>query len=317
MSKWVICCLVQVIVVIKVVAQPFASGVGEIGTSAIAKDSSVFIMWASNAKVERGLMDISDKNLGLVTFGSIADAIGRADGRVISLGDKGSIILQFDFPISDGNGPDFAVFENSFNNTFLELAFVEVSSDGIRFVRFPATSLTQNSVQFGNNASMDPTQLNNLAGKYRGLYGTPFDLNELKDSLGIDLERITHIKLIDVVGSIDPKLGVRDSHNNIINDPYPTPYPSGGFDLDAVGVIHSNILGLKNLEEEVKVYPNPTSDFVYIQINKSSQVNLFTMTGQLIDNKAIDFIGCVDLSEYPKGTYYLRIENNLVKIVRI
>ena len=317
MSKWIICCLLHIIVAIKVVAQPFAPGVGEIGTTAIAKDSSIFIMWASKAQVERGPMNISDKNLGLVTFGSISDAIGKADGRVISLGDKGEITLQFEYPISDGNGFDFAVFENSFNNTFLELAFVEVSSDGSRFVRFPATSLSQNSVQFGNDASMNPTFLNNLAGKYRGSYGTPFDLNELKDSLGIDLERITYIKLIDVVGSIDPKFGSRDGKNNFINDPYPTPYPSGGFDLDAVGVIHSNTLDFKILEDEVKVFPNPTSDFVYIQINKNIQVDLFNVTGQLIENKTIDFSGYLNLSEYPKGTYYLRLENNLVKIVRL
>lgn len=317
MSKWIICCLLHIIVAIKVVAQPFAPGVGEIGTTAIAKDSSVFIMWASKAQVERGPMNISDKNLGLVTFGSISDAIGKADGRVISLGDKGEITLQFDYPISDGDGADFAVFENSFNNTFLELAFVEVSSDGLRFVRFPTTSLSQNSMQFGNDASMNPTQLNNLAGKYRGSYGTPFDLSELKDSLGIDLESITHIKLIDVVGSIDPKFGSRDSKNNLINDPYPTPYPSGGFDLDAVGVIHSNVLSIGDLSSSFSVYPNPTTDLINLQINKRVEVNLYNVTGQIIENKTIDYNGFLDLSSYPKGTYYLRLENNLVKIVRL
>jgi hypothetical protein len=317
MSKWLIFCLLQIIVAIKVVAQPFASGVGEIGTTAISKDSSIFIMWASKALVQRGPMDINDNNLGFVTFGSITDAIGKADGKVISLGDKGEITLQFDYSINDGDGADFAVFENSFNNTFLELAFVEVSSDGSRFVRFPTTSLSQNSVQFGNDAFMDPTQLNNLAGKYRGSYGTPFDLSELKDSAGIDLESITHIKLIDVVGSIDTKFGSRDSKNNLINDPYPTPYPSGGFDLDAIGVIHSNVLSIGDLSSSFSVYPNPTTDLINLQINKSAEVNLYNVTGQIIVNKTIDSNGYLNLSEYPKGTYYLRIENNLVKIVRL
>ena len=254
-----------------------------------------------------------------VEVGSLAPDFSAPgpDGKVISLGDGGAIKLQFESPISDGDGADFAVFENSFNNTFLELAYVEVSSDGKHFVRFPSTSLSQNSVQFGNDAFMDPTQLNNLAGKYRGAYGTPFDLNDLKDSAGIDLESITHIKLIDVVGSIDQKFGSSDSHNNLINDPYPTPYPSGGFDLDAVGVIHSNVLNTSDLTVGFKVYPNPTTDLIYLQLNKSTEVSLIDITGQFIENKTIDCSGFLDLSRYPKGTYYLCMEDKRIRITRL
>ena len=316
MNKWILC-LVYIVVATKILAQPYAPGADDKGTTALFKDSAVFITWASSAIVERGAMDISNPSLGLVTFGSNTDGIGKADGKVISLGDGGAIKLQFESPISDGDGADFAVFENSFNNTFLELAFVEVSSDGKHFVRFPSTSLSQNSVQFGNDAFMDPTQLNNLAGKYRGSYGTPFDLSELKDSTGIDLESITHIKLIDVVGSIDQKFGSSDSHNNLINDPYPTPYPSGGFDLDAVGVIHSNVLNTSDLTVGFKVYPNPTTDLIYLQLNKSAEVSLINITGQLIENKTIDFSGFLDLSRYPKGTYYLCMEDKRIRITRL
>jgi len=60
------------------------------------------------------------------------------------------------------HGFDFAVFENSFNDSFLELAFVEVSSDGINFVRFPATSNTQTDVQITGFGTIDPTYINNL-----------------------------------------------------------------------------------------------------------------------------------------------------------
>ena len=316
MNKWILC-LVYVVSVMKVIAQPYAPSADDKETTALFKDSAVFITWASSAIVERGAMDISNPSLGLVTFGEVYDVIGKADGRVISLGDKGTVTLRFESPISDGDGADFAVFENSFNNTFLELAFVEVSSDGKRFVRFPCISLSQNSVQFGNDAFMDPTQLNNLAGKYRGSYGTPFDLSELKDSTGIDLENITHIKLIDVVGSVDPKFGSRDIHNNLINDPYPTPYPSGGFDLDAVGVIHSNVLSTIELPSTFLLYPNPTTDFIFLQINKIAEVDLFNVTGQLLENKTIDYNGFLDLSTHPQGTYYLRFANNFIKITRL
>ena len=74
----------------------------------------------------------------IVDFGEPEDATGMAgDGRVVSLGDGGVAILTFDTPLSDGPGPDFAVFENAFLETFLELAFVEVSSDDVNYFRFP------------------------------------------------------------------------------------------------------------------------------------------------------------------------------------
>ena len=95
----------------------------------------------------------------------------------VSLGRGGSITLAFDHPIRDGLGFDFAVFENAINDSFLELGFVEVSSDGVNFFRFDNDSLTTSLVaSFGE---VDPTNVRNLAGKYRQGFGTPFDLEEL------------------------------------------------------------------------------------------------------------------------------------------
>jgi len=79
------------------------------------------------------------------SFGDESEALGVAEGNsvdVLSLGDMGQATLTFDVEIEDGEGWDFAVFENSLDDTFLELAFVEVSSDGEDFYLFPAVSLT-------------------------------------------------------------------------------------------------------------------------------------------------------------------------------
>ncbi len=110
MNKWILC-LVYIVVATKVIAQPYAPGADDKGTTALFKDSAVFITWASSAIVERGAMDISNPSLGLVTFGEVDDVIGKADGRVISLGDKGTVTLRFESPISDGDGADFAVLK--------------------------------------------------------------------------------------------------------------------------------------------------------------------------------------------------------------
>ena len=79
--------------------------------------------------------------LGAPTGGGI----GSGSTAVHSLGIGGSLTLGFDPQtlIADGPGADFLVAENAFQSgplgqTFLELAFVEVSSNGVDFARFPA-----------------------------------------------------------------------------------------------------------------------------------------------------------------------------------
>ena len=189
-----------------IVAQSFAPKPGEIGSTAIYKDSSIIVNWANHVEVYRGYMDITNQSLGFVTNGNPSAGVGKAEGNsydIISLGDSGVAIITFERPIENGVGVDFAVFENGFADDYLELAFVEVSSDGVNFVRFPATSEASTTIQTGPYEFSDCRFFNNLAGKYKQGYGTPFDLEELKDSIGIDLMNITHVKLIDVIGTID------------------------------------------------------------------------------------------------------------------
>ncbi|REK12020.1 MAG: hypothetical protein DWQ37_13460 [Planctomycetota bacterium] len=230
-----------------VTAGPYAPAAGQPGSTAIAADSPAFVGWASSvASLVRGPIDAADPGGELASFGVASNALGPADatistpGPIVSLGDGGHITLSFDAPIVDGPGFDFAVFENGFGDEFLELAFVEVSTNGIDFARFASVSLTQTATQIGSFGTIDTTNLDNLAGKYRVGFGTPFDLSALAGvSPHVDVNDVRFVRLIDVVGSLDPTLGTQDSLGNAINDPYPTAFSSGGFDLDAVGVIHS------------------------------------------------------------------------------
>lgn len=288
------------------VKSQYAPGVGVNGSQAIYKDSSVFKCWANTCTIKLGWLDVANKNLGKPSVGDAQSVLGKAGTNgVLSLGDAGEAIVTFDYPISNGNGPDFAVFENGFNNSFLELAFVEVSSDGIHFVRFPSVSLLDTLVQLDNNAAMDPTKLNNLAGKYKVNYGTPFDLDELKDSVGLNTRAITHVKIVDIVGSINPMFGSRDSKNNLINDPYPTPYPSAGFDLDAVGVIHSESLGLEEAILQFSISPNPSSGVFYVNAPGENRVEVYSIKGENVFQQNFIDSTNVDLTTFPKGMYFV------------
>lgn len=224
-------------------AGPFAPPAGQVGSTAIANTSPLFVEWANGFQnLARGPLDIANPGGGVASFGTGSEALGPADANpshVVSLGDAGQITLSFAEPIANGPGADFAVFENGFADNFLELAFVEVSTNGSDFSRFAAVSLTPTITQVGGFGSLDATNLDNLAGKYRGGFGTPFDLSQLAGlSPSVDVNNIRFVRVVDVVGSINPTLGTRDSLNNLINDPYPTAFASGGFDLDGVGVLN-------------------------------------------------------------------------------
>lgn len=221
-------------------------------STAIHKDDARFADWASGWKNLVYGANCEEE------WRNPQNAMGKASDSVydiVCLGDGGSITLTFDYPIFDGDGFDFAVFENSFDDYCLELAFVEVSSDGAHFVRFP--NLYLESKPIGAFAKNNPRYIYNLASKYSCGYGHPFDLSELKSAYEfalsngctfseeyknsllenyphLDFSNVRYVRIIDIIG--DGK--TLDSEGQGIYDPVGC-VASAGFDLNAVGVINS------------------------------------------------------------------------------
>jgi hypothetical protein len=219
-------------------------------------------------------------------------ALGPVTGDnidIVSLGDlsqsqinqgvpPGRITLVFGNPydsndpshIRDVRGYDFVVFENAFLSTnttgegsiagemFAELGYVEVSSDGVNFARFPSISLTTGAV--GTYGTIEISDVFNLAGKHPNAYGvctgTPFDLSEIADDPNVvsglvDINNISYVRIVDIPGSgnfHDDAVEYIDPVTRPDWDYYDTSHPvydawvtwgSGGFDLEAIGVLHS------------------------------------------------------------------------------
>ncbi|MHC4375925.1 MAG: hypothetical protein ACYS26_04935 [Planctomycetota bacterium] len=170
--------------------------------------------------------------------------LGSGSLDVLTLGEGGDIVLGFEGDLVDGPGADFTVFENGFVLTgsaavFAEILFVEVSTDGANFARFPSSYV-------GSGSDM---------GSYRGLAGglpvlanvatnsvSPFDpaisggeafdlaelaLHPLVQAGTVDLQAIRFVRLVDAL--------VADT------DSQGTPLMAfGGSDVDAVAAIHSD-----------------------------------------------------------------------------
>ena len=234
--------LVMVLPAYAVSAGPYAPAADEEGTTAVFKDDPAFGFWASGyenyiPRYENDPGELAD------IWKTPENAIGMATASVtdiVSLGRGGEITLTFEFQVPNRDGWDFAVFENAVTDTFLELSYVEVSSNGTDFVRFDCVSLTPGPVNaYG---SVDPTNIDGFGGKYKIGYGTPFDLEALSGKSEVErgfvnINSITHIRIVDVIG--DGRELYDDDPDHKIFDPYPTT-GSAGFDLNAVGVITSD-----------------------------------------------------------------------------
>ena len=235
---------------------PSAPPAGDVDSTAIQMSSNAIVAWADGYKDVQYGTDVDD------TWKTPEKALGAAAGTsfdIVCLGRGGQITLTFSKGIANKAGADFAIFENGFSDTFLELAHVEVSSDGTHFLRFPNYSYTQSSV--GGYGNINTRLIYGLASKYRQGFGTPFDLSSLSNAyesvIGggsndfssvyiehltntfplIDLDHISYVRIVDIVGDGNAK----DCRGEVIYDPYPTG-GSAGFDLDAIAVLNPDIL---------------------------------------------------------------------------
>jgi hypothetical protein len=262
-------------------------------------------------------MDINDTTLGKTYNGDSSAAIGKADDILVSLGDGGEALFYFENPISDEPGHDFALFENGFANpadasmAYLELAEVEVSNDGLTFYKFESISNTDTMLQIaGFGDYMDASLIHNLAGKYRASYGTPFDLSDLSNISTLDRSNIRYVRVRDVVGTIGATNCTLDNSGRKINDPFPTPFPGGGFDLDALGIIHQkypNHVSTLSTDEEIRIFPNP----LQTELHWNHQLNvqwlaIHTLDGRFVYNGKPNN-SSVDVSGLSRGHYYLTL----------
>ncbi len=216
------------------VADAFPASAGAEGSDAVASDDVRIAAWATRVeRYEPGEavdLEWTDETRAL-------GPAGAATADVVALGRGGAISVGFDVLIADGPGADFAVFENGFADDFLELAFVEVSSDGATWVRFDSAALDPAPVDaYG---TIDASRYGQLAGRYRAGFGTPFDLAVLRqhDAVvrgALDLRAVRYVRVVDVVGDGS----ALDSWGRLIRDPWPTT-GSAGFDLDGVAVLNA------------------------------------------------------------------------------
>lgn len=130
---------------------------------------------------------------------------------VLSLGQNGSIVLSFDMEIMDGIGPDIIVFENVFIG-WTETGVVSASLDGEEWYTWPC------------DPSLAPDPLSGCAGVSPSLSHP----DNCIDATDPEISGGDSFDLADIGLNSAKFIKIQDSGAN----------PSGGFDLDAVSIVH-------------------------------------------------------------------------------
>ena len=127
----------------------------------------------------------------------------------------------------------------------------------------------------------------------------------------------THVRVVDVVGSIDPQWATYDAYGHMVNDPFPTISYSGGFDLDAVGVLHTATESVERVEESrLRVWPNPARERLMVSGRSGSTAVLSDMRGRVVAIVVCGEAATMDIETLPAGVYILRVDEEVKKIVK-
>ena len=117
---------------------------------------------------------------------------------------------------------------------------------------------------------------------------------------------ITHVRIIDVVGCVTSSYTTFDSFGHKINDPWPTRFHTGGFDLDAVGVIHESSTAIFEIQKNfVRFYPNPFQNLIHVVIPEGYKVvfHLVNFLGEIVATESLVNSTIIDLSSLNPGIY--------------
>jgi hypothetical protein len=60
------------------------------------------------------------------------------------------------------------------------------------------------------------------------------------------------------------------------------------------------------------VYPNPCNDVVYINADNCQQA-IYNSVGQLMDKQQVNGLSKINASSYPKGVYFVYLQNEQTK----
>jgi hypothetical protein len=147
-----------------------------------------------------------------------------------------------------------------------------------------------------------------------------------------------------LTGSKGNKLDVDSAGNYEISYVYNVPAAVGKFacegKMDVVAFVHGDIqraatsmvynadqvsFEVKNITDveysytnDMRIYPNPTTDMLFVDgLNEGDVLKVYTIDGVLVkEQEVVNVNEALNVSDMPQGTYFLHVNQNVVKFVK-
>ncbi|QQV01303.1 MULTISPECIES: T9SS type A sorting domain-containing protein [Chryseobacterium] len=126
-----------------------------------------------------------------------------------------------------------------------------------------------------------------------------------------------------VIGSINSGAVSSDNFTHSVGEIYVIPTDPDKANSGTMGMFYQSVLqvlGVTELEKDnVKIYPNPTADFVHIKLNSKSKIEdaqIYDLSGKLILQANLESEK-LDLRSLPQGVYMIIFKNSDIKPIKI
>lgn len=138
---------------------------------------------------------------------------------------------------------------------------------------------------------------------------TRYDLNQ-GGTTGSAL--YSYFQDVDFIGDAIPNTaqnitGFNYATSKIGNTNYDYRYyisPRSQYDLSAM----SGIIDFS--KAQISVYPNPTTDFIHINVEGATSIQIYNINGQMVASQSISNNSIVSMQPFAAGTYFVKVLNN-------
>ena len=240
----------------------------------------------------------------------IVDAIFAQDNLLTSQ----TLILYY----LDNLGVSYQTANNGANNmawTFSSGIFVhlaaEINHDGVTFLPVELTSFKGEHINSANHLKWQTASEQNNEGFSVELGIKNYELGIIEwEEIGFVRGNGTTTEVSNYEFTDDlNRVGFENRH-----DLY---YRLKQIDFDGK-YVYSNIIQLETGNRQqitAKIYPNPVSDILNIEISKPTIIQITNVDGQIIKELQVDNNSKINIADIPTGIYFLKVGQNTQKII--
>ncbi|WP_294223047.1 T9SS type A sorting domain-containing protein [uncultured Chryseobacterium sp.] len=125
------------------------------------------------------------------------------------------------------------------------------------------------------------------------------------------------------IGSINSGAVSTDGFSHSVGEIYVIPTDPDQASSGTMGLLYQSVLqvlGVSELEKDnVKIYPNPTADFIYVKLSSKSKIEgaeIYDLSGKLVFRTKMNSEQ-LDLRSLPQGVYMIVFKNSDLKPIKI